>query len=93
MNDRQEGPVPAELQDLATQAVAVLEPHEQRVVQEAAQNQERLEKLAAFIGGPVFAGLQEKDRRLLYQQHAAMSELAFVLAARIARFGRPGSEA
>ena len=79
-------PVPAELQALATQAGAVLAPHEQRVVQEAVELNARLDRLTEFVGGPVCAGLAEQDRRLLYRQHAAMTELAFVLAARIQRF-------
>ena len=92
MQDRQEGPMPAELLALATRAAAVLAPHEQSVVQEAIENQTRLEKLTAFTGGPVFAGLPEQDRRLIYRQHSAMTELAFVLAARIQRFTPLGAE-
>lgn len=86
-------PRPAdELQSLATQASAVLAPHEQRVVQEALENQGRLGKLTAFIGGDVFLMLDDTDRRLLLRQHAAMTELAFVLAARIQRFKAVGAD-
>lgn len=79
-------PRPAELQALASQTAAVLAPHEQRVVQEALELNERLEKLTAFVSGQVFTGLDDTDRRLLLRQHGAMTELAFVLATRIQRF-------
>ncbi len=80
-------PRPAdELQALASQTAAVLAPHEQSVVQDALENQGRLNKLAEFLGGTVFPGLGEQDRQLLYRQYSAMTELAFVLAARIQRF-------
>jgi hypothetical protein len=93
MQDRREGLVPAELVALATQAAAVLAPHEQRVVQEATELQGRLDKLTAFIGGQVFVTeLDQTDRLLLYRQHAAMTELVFVLAARIQRFKPVGAD-
>jgi hypothetical protein len=92
MQDRQEGPVPAELQALANQAVAVLAPHEQRVVQEALENQGRLDRLTAFVGSRVFADLPSYDQMLLNRQHGAMTELAFVLAMRIQRFKPVGAD-
>jgi len=88
-------PMPAsdEIMALATQALALLAPHEQRVVQEAIELQGRLDKLTAFIDGQVFmTELEQADRLLLYRQHAAMTELAFLLAARIQRFKPVGAD-
>jgi hypothetical protein len=83
----------ADLLALATRAAAVLAPHEQRVVREAIELQGRLDKLTAFIGGQVFmTELEQADRLLLYRQHAAMTEMAFVLAARIQRFKLVGAD-
>ncbi len=93
MQDRQEGPVPDELQALATQAMALVAPHEQRVVQEALELQGRLERLTQFVNGQVFLTLDHEDRCLLLHQHGLMSELVVVLAKRIERFRPDAAQA
>jgi hypothetical protein len=106
VNDRQEGPVPAELEHVAQavehlmangQHVGLLmpglAPHEQRVVQERITLADRSAKLDAFITGDEFSGLGRPDKILLLRQHAAMTWYLEVLDQRIARFGQPGSAA
>lgn len=68
-----------------------LQPHQQRVVDEKAQNDDRLAKLAAFIdtfdkGFSMFASLPEPERMRLYAQHRVMKELSAILGERIAAF-------
>jgi hypothetical protein len=92
MQDRQGLVAPAELHELESLTAAVLTPGEQRVVREAIENQGRLDMLTGFIAGLDFARMDEADRWLLYRQHAAMTELAFVLAARIQRFRPVGAD-
>jgi hypothetical protein len=61
-------------------------PHQQRVVDEKAQNDERMEKLRQFFDTPIFAGLDEMEKFDLRYQFALMRELSGVLASRIGRF-------
>ncbi len=63
-------------------------PHQQRVVDEHAECLERLRKLRAFIGdakGP-FRQLDDAERHRLMHQEDVMTELATVLAERVAAF-------
>ena len=65
-----------------------LQPHQQRVVDEHAECLERLRKLRAFIGdakGP-FRQLDDAERHRLMHQEDVMTELATVLAERVAAF-------
>lgn len=65
-----------------------LAPHQQRVVDEHAECLERLRKLRAFIGdakGP-FRQLDDAERHRLMHQEDVMTELATVLAERVAAF-------
>ena len=61
-------------------------PHEQRVVAEKAELEERRIKLAAFTTTPTFAALPEEDKLLLLAQHKVMHEYVRILEKRIARF-------
>jgi len=61
-------------------------PHQQRVVTEKAENDERMEKLGKFFDTPIFAGLDELEKFDLRYQYALMRELSGVLASRISRF-------
>ena len=63
-----------------------LEPHQQRVVEEKQQNDERLAKLTAFLDGPVFVRLDGAERARLTRQRRIMEELSEVLGERIAAF-------
>ena len=74
---------------------AQLQPHQQRVVDEHADLLERLRKLRAFIGdakGP-FRSLDRAERKRLHRQEEVMTDLAMVLAERIAAFMPAAAEA
>lgn len=63
-----------------------LQPHEQRVVDEQRELDEKRAKLAIFLGGPIFAGLPPEDKALLLTQEIAMRQYSDTLGKRIARF-------
>ena len=64
-----------------------LKPHEQRVVAEKAELDERLEKLANFISSSdVFRALPGTEQGLLIAQACAMVQYQTLLAARIDNF-------
>jgi len=63
-----------------------LQPHEQRVVEEKAQLDERLGKLFAFFQTEKFTGLSEAERSRLRNQARFMDGYAAVLEERIAAF-------
>ncbi|GJH00223.1 DUF2829 domain-containing protein [Paraburkholderia terrae] len=64
-----------------------LQPHQQRVVDELAQNEQRRTKLADFIKtNPVFDKLPDAERLRLTRQHRIMAELSDVIGERIAAF-------
>ena len=63
-----------------------MKPHEQRVVGERAELNAKLEKLKAFFGTPIFAGLDQVDQGLLTLQAMVMGHYVEILDARIARF-------
>lgn len=70
-----------------------LQPHQQRVVHEKAELDEKIDKLAGFIGTfdkpySLFAGLPEPERQRLYAQHRAMVTYSTILGERIAAFPR-----
>lgn len=65
---------------------STLEPHQQRVVGEKAELDERLAKLHAFLKTGVFKSLPDEDQIMLDRQATAMSILSGILKARIARF-------
>ncbi len=72
-----------------------LQPHQQRVVDEHAECLERLRKLRAFIAdekGP-FRSLGRAERKLLMRQEDVMTDLAMVLAERVAAFTTAAAEA
>ncbi|KVD35441.1 hypothetical protein WI84_16360 [Burkholderia ubonensis] len=67
-------------------AASVLAPHQQRVVDEKAGLDERLSKLNAFFGTPIFTGLDEDERERLSEQARVMGEYSRILGDRIAAF-------
>jgi hypothetical protein len=67
-------------------SAVVLEPYQQRVVDEKTQLDEKLNKLVEFIGGLQFARLDDIDRNLLLQQRLIMTNYSAVLNKRINRF-------
>lgn len=66
-----------------------MQPHEERVVTEKRELDEKLKKLEAFCyipGSAIFEGLPREDRNLLEDQYMAMERYSQVLEKRIARF-------
>lgn len=64
-----------------------MQPHQQRVVDEKAQLDERLTKLNEFIAlNPIFRDLPPAEQHRLSQQSAFMWGYSNVLAERIAAF-------
>ena len=63
-----------------------MQPHEQRVVDEHKDLDEKLDKLIDFVAGEFFAGLPEVDRILLLTQKDQMFCYLNTLHSRIERF-------
>lgn len=63
-----------------------LQPHQQRVVDEKRDLDEKLEKLNAFFGSPIFAGLPDAEMDRLQRQATHMAAYSDVLGERIASF-------
>ena len=61
-------------------------PHQQRVIDEKAELDERRSKLAAFMRGPGFFAIPNEDQILLDRQAGAMRLLSGILRERIERF-------
>lgn len=67
---------------------ASLQPHQQRVVEEADLLEEKIRKLTAFVAVPnlVFDGLDRAEQRRLKMQYAVMGLYAEILQDRIDHF-------
>lgn len=63
-------------------------PHQQRVIGEKTQLNDKVEKLATFVNGTSFPDLSEADARQLLAQLAAMREYLAILNDRIAAFAQ-----
>lgn len=63
-----------------------LQPHQQRVVAEKSELDERLTKLLAFFQSPMFISLPEAERSRLRNQARFMDGYAAVLQERIEAF-------
>lgn len=61
-------------------------PHQQRVVVERAELEDRLDKLSDFLATPIFDSLPEAEQERLVRQSGVMVQLSDVLAERIAAF-------
>ncbi|CAB5675040.1 DUF2829 domain-containing protein [Comamonas aquatica] len=61
-------------------------PHQQRVLDEKAELDERRGKLTAFYSTPTFHGLPESEQSRLLSQGAAMRSYSEILGERIANF-------
>lgn len=66
--------------------MSTLQPHQQRVVDEKAELDERTRKLDAFMGTQLFFDLPVDERRRLVRQFRLMNSLSMVLGERIAAF-------
>jgi hypothetical protein len=64
-----------------------LQPHQQRVVTEKAELDEKIDKLKAFImNSPIYQKLPDDERSRLNQQYDAMVVYSHILGARIEAF-------
>lgn len=66
--------------------VSLMEPYQQRVVEEKIELDDRLERLAAFLLTPTFAGLPTDERISMIRQQGVMREYSRILTERISRF-------
>jgi hypothetical protein len=67
-----------------------MKPHEERVVAEKRELDDKIAKLKAFCfdpGSPIFSGLPPADRDLLEDQYTVMEQYSQILGKRIDRFG------
>lgn len=62
------------------------QPHQQRVVNEKQELDDKTGKLGIFIKGDLFESLPEEDRTLLEAQYSLMRQYCTILGKRIARF-------
>jgi hypothetical protein len=64
-----------------------MQPHQQRVVDEKSELDEKRGKLGDFIKtSPIFAGLPEDEKERLVRQESCMTEYSGILGERIAAF-------
>lgn len=63
-----------------------LQPHQQRLVGEAAQNKDRLDKLKAFLQRDLTGIITREEFNDLVAQSQVMASLQTILERRIARF-------
>jgi hypothetical protein len=63
-----------------------MQPHQQRVVDEKAELDEKLEKLRAFFGTDRFDGLDTDEKKRMWRQADHMEAYSGVLGERIAAF-------
>ena len=61
-------------------------PHQQRVVDEQDELNDKLQKLNAFFGTAIFAGLDSAEQARLKKQAGVMQEYSDILGERIAAF-------
>ena len=64
----------------------VLEPHQQRVVDENKELKEKIDKLQSFMLSPKWKELQDIDQYLLSSQLQVMQTYSQILFQRITRF-------
>lgn len=61
-------------------------PHQERVINEKIELDEKIGKLAAFMGGTIFASLDDSERSRLSIQIQHMNGYSDILGQRIAAF-------
>lgn len=66
--------------------MTILQPHQQRVVDEKSDLDGRLEKLISFFASPLFSGLELDEQARLKRQAEVMGEYSTILGERISRF-------
>lgn len=63
-----------------------MQPHQQRVVDEKAELDDKISKLTTFTGGDIFKSIHQEDQDLLIDQLSLMAKYSQVLEKRISRF-------
>lgn len=63
-----------------------MQPHQERVVNEKAELDEKLDKLEAFFITPLFIGIDFEERYRLQRQAEVMTEYSIILGERISAF-------
>lgn len=63
-----------------------MQPHQERVVTEKRELDEKLEKLSMFRQSEIFKTIDEKERERLNHQFVLMQEYSSILADRIQNF-------
>jgi len=63
-----------------------MEEHQQRVVDEKNELDEKTQKLSEFFDNDLFAGLDEAEKDRLEQQYGVMQKYSRILGERIAAF-------
>lgn len=69
-----------------------MQPHQQRVVEEKAALDEKIEKLQAFIGSEQFAQVDRREQSRLSHQHSIMADYSAILHSRIAAWEAPSRQ-
>ena len=64
----------------------MIQPHQQRVIDEKAELDGRIAKLAAFVESPVFLSVRQDEQERLKDQIDVMRIYSEILAARIRAF-------
>lgn len=72
--------------DMPELAASDVPPHQQRVLDEKAELDDRSTKLQAFFSNPIFSGLPADEQDRLQKQAIAMQAYSEVLGERIANF-------
>ena len=72
--------------DMPESAASTVPPHQQRVLDEKRELDDRLQKLVAFFSNPIFHGLPESEQIRLERQAVAMRTYSEILGERIAAF-------
>ena len=72
--------------DMPESAASTVPPHQQRVLDEKRELDDRLQKLVAFFSTPIFHGLPESEQIRLERQAVAMRTYSEILGERIANF-------
>ena len=63
-----------------------MQPHQQRVVTEKEELDAKIAALDGFIGGDIFAGLDNGEQDRLVRQYKHMAQYSAVLGERISNF-------
>lgn len=69
----------------------MLQPHQERVIDERQRLRERLDKLETFLAGNLIHSLGQEEQVLLWAQRGAMAQYLAILDRRVTLWKVPGS--